>query len=158
MGNTPGNLHGRGREGAKTPNLYADLPSAPFSVQAGKEWSVRGKDHVTWKLRALCADLLVPGRLDLLKYTYLTLPKLNQTPQVSTFPNWARKPKILTKPQQCEIWPPLIWMVQIVPEPIFWVDPESGHENVWFSTCSMCYIQNSDWGTRIGSDHVFQLT
>ena len=69
--NKPGNLRGRGREGARTPNSHADLPSTPFSVQAGKEWSVRGKDHVTRKPWALCADLLVPGRL---KYTYLTSP------------------------------------------------------------------------------------
>ena len=68
----------RGIEGARTPNSHADLPSTPFSVQAGKEWSVRGKDHVTQKLWALCADLLVPGQLDLLKYTNLT--SLNHFP------------------------------------------------------------------------------
>jgi hypothetical protein len=51
----PGNLRGRGREGVRTPNSYAALPSTPVSVQAGMEWSVRGEDHVISELRAHCA-------------------------------------------------------------------------------------------------------
>jgi hypothetical protein len=54
MSNVPGNLYGQGREGVRTPNLYAVLPSTPFSVQVGKEWSMCGKDHVTSKPRAYC--------------------------------------------------------------------------------------------------------
>jgi hypothetical protein len=55
MSNVPGSLHGQGRERVRTLNSYAVLPSTPFSVQAGKEWSMCGKDHVTSKPRAYCA-------------------------------------------------------------------------------------------------------
>jgi hypothetical protein len=47
ISNVPVNLRGQGREGVRTPNLYTALPNTPFSVQAGKEWSMCGKDHVT---------------------------------------------------------------------------------------------------------------
>ena len=71
--NMPGNLRRQGSEEARPPILHTDLPSTPFSVQSGKERSVHGKDHVTRKPGAFCADLLVSGRLNPLKHTYLTL-------------------------------------------------------------------------------------
>ena len=45
-----------------------------------------------------------------------------------SFPNWAEKSEILTKPQQFEKWHLPIWMVQLVPRPIFNGDNESGHK------------------------------
>ena len=50
-----------------------------------------------------------------------------------SFPNWAEKCEILTRPQQFEKWHLPIWMVQLVPRPMFHRDNESVHKFAWFS-------------------------
>ena len=50
-----------------------------------------------------------------------------------SFPNLAEKCEILTKPQQFEKWHFPIWMVQLVPRPIFNRNNESGHKIALFN-------------------------
>ena len=50
-----------------------------------------------------------------------------------SFPNWADKSEILTKPQQFEKWHLPIWIIQLVPRPIFNRDNESGNKIALFN-------------------------
>jgi hypothetical protein len=53
-----------------------------------------------------------------MRTSYIHLGPPCDGPMVGPFLIGPKKPKIIMKPQQFEKWP-LIWMVQLVPRPIF---------------------------------------
>ena len=70
-------LRGRGREEAMNPYPARSFTLAPFLIQAGMDWSVRGTGRNSRGPTVGVADCaLATGRFDSLKYVYLNPPQI----------------------------------------------------------------------------------